>query len=200
MAYGSVNVPGKLTAADVNAVPVSRKINNKALSTDINLTAADVNALPISGGTMSGTLSVLEPTQPQHAATKQYVDSVGNLLAQIIFESKNTATQPRVYNVTLEPYNQRINLYKFEFSTTLGSSGWVSVRIVPPTGYAFKMVSTAGPYPKVRYNNSASSYPLSGSNGEFKWDLPASTTIQNIKFVLNTDTSCEYALAYVEVA
>jgi len=36
------------TASEVGAVPITRKINNKALSSDITLTAADVNALPSS--------------------------------------------------------------------------------------------------------------------------------------------------------
>lgn len=36
------------TASEVGAVPTTRKINNKALSSDITLTAADVNALPSS--------------------------------------------------------------------------------------------------------------------------------------------------------
>ncbi len=68
MAFGPVNVPGKLTAADigaaavnhshsgyastshshtasqVGAVPTSRKVNNKPLSADISLTATDVGA------------------------------------------------------------------------------------------------------------------------------------------------------------
>lgn len=35
-----------LTAADVGAVPTTRKVNNKALSADITLTAADVGARP----------------------------------------------------------------------------------------------------------------------------------------------------------
>ena len=34
------------TAAQVGAVPTSRKVNNKALSADITLTASDVDALP----------------------------------------------------------------------------------------------------------------------------------------------------------
>ena len=37
-----------LTATDVNAVPTSRTINGKSLSSNITLTAADVNALPAS--------------------------------------------------------------------------------------------------------------------------------------------------------
>lgn len=36
------------TASEVGAVPTTRKINNKALSSDITLTATDVNALPSS--------------------------------------------------------------------------------------------------------------------------------------------------------
>lgn len=35
-----------LTAADINAVPITRKVNKKALSEDITLTAADVGARP----------------------------------------------------------------------------------------------------------------------------------------------------------
>jgi len=37
-------------------------------------TAAEVGALPVSGGSLTGALSVPEPSQPEHAATKAYVD------------------------------------------------------------------------------------------------------------------------------
>ncbi len=37
-------------------VPLTRKVNNKALSSDITLTASDVGALPLTGGTMTGQL------------------------------------------------------------------------------------------------------------------------------------------------
>ena len=47
-----------LSASDVGAVPTTRKVNNKALSSDITLTATDVSALPISGGTLTGDLTV----------------------------------------------------------------------------------------------------------------------------------------------
>ena len=47
-----------LSASDVDAVPTTRKVNNKALSSDITLTASDVSALPISGGTITGDLTV----------------------------------------------------------------------------------------------------------------------------------------------
>ena len=45
-----------MTAAQIGAVPTTRKVNNKALSADVSLSAADVGALPISGGTLTGNL------------------------------------------------------------------------------------------------------------------------------------------------
>ena len=47
-----------LSASDIGAIPTTRKVNNKALSSDITLTASDVSALPISGGTITGNLTV----------------------------------------------------------------------------------------------------------------------------------------------
>lgn len=41
-----------------NKVPSTRKVNGKALSSDIDLTASDVGALPISGGSLTGNLTV----------------------------------------------------------------------------------------------------------------------------------------------
>lgn len=48
---------GIKTALD-GKVPTARKVNNKALSTDITLSAADVGAVPTSGGTMTGPLTI----------------------------------------------------------------------------------------------------------------------------------------------
>lgn len=50
------NNPHGVTAAQIGAVPTTRKVNNKALSADVSLSAADVGALPISGGTLTGNL------------------------------------------------------------------------------------------------------------------------------------------------
>ena len=47
----------ELGASDVGAVPTTRTVNGKALSSDITLSANDVGALPISGGTLTGSLS-----------------------------------------------------------------------------------------------------------------------------------------------
>ena len=52
----STNV--SLTAADVGAVPTTRKVNGKALNADISLTATDVSALSTSGGTVSGNVNI----------------------------------------------------------------------------------------------------------------------------------------------
>ena len=41
-----------------NKVPNTRKVNGKALSSDIALTASDVGALPTSGGSLTGNLTV----------------------------------------------------------------------------------------------------------------------------------------------
>lgn len=51
--YTTTNKP---TAADIGAVPTSRTVNSKALSSDISLTASDVGAVAASGGTFSGTI------------------------------------------------------------------------------------------------------------------------------------------------
>ena len=48
MAYGTVNVGEKVTLSDLGGVPSSRKVNGKALSSDISLSAADVGAVPTS--------------------------------------------------------------------------------------------------------------------------------------------------------
>lgn len=42
------------TASEVGAVPTTRKVNGKALNTDITLSASDVGALSSSGGNVSG--------------------------------------------------------------------------------------------------------------------------------------------------
>ena len=46
-----------LTAADVSAVPTTRKVNNKALSSDITLSASDVSAVPTTRTVNSKALS-----------------------------------------------------------------------------------------------------------------------------------------------
>lgn len=47
-----------LTASEMNAVPTTRKVNGKALSADITLSASDVKALSDGGGELTGSLSL----------------------------------------------------------------------------------------------------------------------------------------------
>lgn len=48
------NVGHTHTPASLGAVPTTRKVNGKALSSDVSLTAADVGALSTNGGTVNG--------------------------------------------------------------------------------------------------------------------------------------------------
>ena len=75
------------TASEVGAVPTSRTVNGKALSSNITLDADDVGALDqtsadarylqLSGGTMTGALALPgNPTSDNQAANKAYVDSL----------------------------------------------------------------------------------------------------------------------------
>ncbi|EAN6582715.1 hypothetical protein EJ138_13175 [Salmonella enterica] len=41
-----------------NAVPSTRKVNGKALTTDITLTSGDIGALPVTGGKLNGPLGI----------------------------------------------------------------------------------------------------------------------------------------------
>jgi DNA-binding Xre family transcriptional regulator len=51
-----------LSASDVGAVPTTRKINNKALSSNIALTASDVKAIPTSQKGVAGGVAELDDT------------------------------------------------------------------------------------------------------------------------------------------
>lgn len=53
--------PHGVTAAQIGAVPTTRKVNNKPLTGDIKLTASDIGAFPISGGALTGMLEIDNP-------------------------------------------------------------------------------------------------------------------------------------------
>ena len=56
-AYTGQEIDAGIAKANA-AVPGSRKVNGKALSSDVTLSAADVGALPTSGGTMTGSIKM----------------------------------------------------------------------------------------------------------------------------------------------
>ena len=60
------------TAADVGAVPTSRKVNNKALSADISLTAADVGAAASSHSHTPASIGALPDTTIQYFTQAQW--------------------------------------------------------------------------------------------------------------------------------
>ncbi len=108
MAFGNVNVPGKLTAADVGAaaaghthtaaqvgaaasghthtaaqvgaVPISRKVNNKALSADITLSAADIGAAA-AGHTHTAAQVGAAAANHTHTAAQVGADASGSAAA-----------------------------------------------------------------------------------------------------------------------
>lgn len=64
-------------------------VNGVSPASDGNviLTAAQVGALPLSGGAVAGPLSVPEPSRPEHAANKAYVDAVRSYAAGLRAEN-----------------------------------------------------------------------------------------------------------------
>ena len=58
-AYTGQEIDAGIAKANA-AVPGRRKVNGKALSSDVTLSAADVGALPTSGGTMTGSIKMGE--------------------------------------------------------------------------------------------------------------------------------------------
>lgn len=74
-------------------VPTSRKVNNKALTTDITLDANDVGAMPSSGGTLTGDLILNgSPTSDNMAATKKYVDDSIIASGGVVIDSAMSST------------------------------------------------------------------------------------------------------------
>lgn len=66
-----------LAASDVDAVPTTRKVNNKALSADITLSAADVSAIPASAkGAANGVASLDDSGKVPTSQLPSYVDDV----------------------------------------------------------------------------------------------------------------------------
>ena len=247
MAYGSVNVPGKLTAADVGALPISggtltgdlrikgsgnygtkinlgdgdyvyiseptddcMKINAKKLDivlSDTSTSKITINGIPllsalgallISGGSMSGALSVLEPTLPDHAATKRYVDMHGNPSAKIIIVKYNSASETRTYNIELRPstgyWDNIARYYSVDFSASLNSNGWTEIRLEPPAGYAFCQGAGTGssmPYIEVT-RSSGGTEAIKGdinSDGVIIFTLSVSSVIGSFKFVVSSANS-----------
>ena len=76
-----------LTASDVSAVPTTRTVNSKALSANITLSASDVGALPLSGGTMTGQIKTSFKESVAMGSYGAAASTVPNLVAELRFSS-----------------------------------------------------------------------------------------------------------------
>lgn len=76
-----------LSASDVGAVPTTRTVNNKALSSNITLTASDVSAVPTSGGTMTGQLLTSYKSSVAMGSYGSPQTTVPNFIAEVRMSS-----------------------------------------------------------------------------------------------------------------
>lgn len=65
----NINNPHSVTAAQIGAVPDDRKVNGKALSSDITLSASDVDAVSASNPTLIWTIGADGSAQLRHAGS-----------------------------------------------------------------------------------------------------------------------------------
>lgn len=116
---GDVSIAVPSTAADVGAVPTTRKVNNKALSSDITLTAADVGALastytaPVSS--VNGQTGAVTLAIPSSAADVGAVPT-SRTVNGIALSSNITLTAA---NVGAVPTGRTINGYALSSDVTL---------------------------------------------------------------------------------
>ncbi|MBO7066967.1 MAG: hypothetical protein J6W40_05090, partial [Alphaproteobacteria bacterium] len=90
----AINITVPTTAADVGAVPTSRTVNSKALSSDITLTASDVGADATgTAAGLVGTLSNLTTTDKTNvvAAINEVKSSIGNIDTGVESVTEGTA-------------------------------------------------------------------------------------------------------------
>lgn len=104
-----------LSASDVGAVPTTRTVNGKALSSNINLSASDVNAVATTGNetvagvkTFSSSPIVPTPTTDTQAANKSYVDGLMAEVADAMVFKGTLGTKASGATVTSLPSNHTV--------------------------------------------------------------------------------------------
>ena len=114
----TLNSSGKLaqmpTAADVGAVPTTRTVNGKALSSNISLTASDVGAVPSTGGSFTGTVNLTNANVSGALSVSGELNGIGlnNYLRQEynkLKESEGTPTLNDIINGFGFCYNDSSN-------------------------------------------------------------------------------------------
>lgn len=114
----TLNSSGKLaqmpSASDVGAVPTTRTVNGKALSSNISLTAADVGAVPSTGGSFTGTVNLTNANVSGTLGVSGTLNGIGlnNYLRQEynkLKESEGTPTLNDIINGFGFCYNDSSN-------------------------------------------------------------------------------------------
>lgn len=170
MAYGSVNVPGKLTAEQVGALPKDGGTLTGTLSLgkgggvvletlyggDIwfRIASGAVNFEGAAEADLVWLKGIAAPREANDAATKQYVDNLFKFcslgpVARVEIESNGVK---RTYNVSLEKVDVADFSYRLEykFNTTTAAT----VRIIPPDGFRFSALNESFiPRVKCKYGN-----------------------------------------------
>lgn len=121
-------------------VPTTRKINDKALDSDITLDASDVNAIPVVEGgevgqVLTKTESGYEWTTVESDDTKvtQSASTENKVLPVLIAKSENESTDTALFsnNVTINPSNGEMNATQFALNgrviiaSETATGGWL---------------------------------------------------------------------------
>ena len=131
-----------LAAADVGAVPTTRKVNNKALSTDITLSASDVSALPISGGTVTGSLAIdnhssaIGTVKAAYASAKSVATGTNTNLTSISLEAGTWVITGGVRFPNNATGYRRMNI------ATSSAASWADVQLPALSGASTQLAYT----------------------------------------------------------
>lgn len=131
-----------LAASDVGAVPTTRKVNNKALSSDITLSASDVSALPITGGTVTGSLAIdnhssaIGTVKQAYAAAKSVSNNANTNLASISLEAGTWVVTGGVRFPANATGYRRMNI------GTSSGSNWADVQLPAANGASTQLSYT----------------------------------------------------------
>lgn len=101
----TLNSSGKLaqmpSASDVGAVPTTRTVNGKALSSNISLTASDVGAVPSTGGSFTGTVNLTNANVSGTLSVSGTLNGIGlnNYLRQEYNKLKESEGTPTLNDI-----------------------------------------------------------------------------------------------------
>lgn len=101
----TLNSSGKLvqmpSASDVGAVPTTRTVNGKALSSNISLTAADVGAVPSTGGSFTGAVNLTNANVSGTLSVSGTLNGIGlnNYLRQEYNKLKESEGTPTLNDI-----------------------------------------------------------------------------------------------------